>query len=290
MDMSAHQHWLRGVAIAGLSVLAAATATDALAFDWSDTSLSYRYGWQFKEPGVANGEDIVKNILNLSHADGYKYGSNFVSIDILKSGSNDPANNSTVGAVELYGVFRTVLSGSKVFDTTALTFGPIKDIGLELGSDLETKNTAFAPEKRAIVIGPQFAIAIPQGFWNISIHLYHEWNNNGIVGKPVDFNTTAEAETAWAYPFVVGPVPLVFTGFLNIIAPKGRDGFGDQTRTEILAHPKIMVDVGQMAMEVPNKVLVGVGYEYWLNKFGDPPDTTVGTQQNALFFEGQYHF
>ncbi|MBL8352005.1 MAG: outer envelope protein, partial [Burkholderiaceae bacterium] len=62
-----------------MTLCAAATlaaATPAVhAADWSDTYLGYRYGTKFAEP--FNPNDIAKNIFNLNHASGYKYGSNF---------------------------------------------------------------------------------------------------------------------------------------------------------------------------------------------------------------------
>ncbi|MEO6852619.1 MAG: outer envelope protein, partial [Rhodoferax sp.] len=75
----------------GTLVLAAAaaltTGTLAQAADWSDTSIGYRYGNSFREP--FNPSDISKNIVNITHASGYKYGSNFLNLDILESDSTD---------------------------------------------------------------------------------------------------------------------------------------------------------------------------------------------------------
>ncbi|WON79933.1 hypothetical protein OK024_14270 [Acinetobacter sp. UGAL515B_02] len=49
---------------------------------WSDTSIGWRYGTQFAEPykNDAAGDriDITKQIFNLTHASGDKYGSNFL--------------------------------------------------------------------------------------------------------------------------------------------------------------------------------------------------------------------
>lgn len=265
----------------------------AHAFEWSDTTIGYRWGPNFKEPGVDGGRDVPKNIFNVSHADGYKWGSNFFSIDVLLSPDWDPAvggGNMRPGALEFYGVFRTTLSGNKVTGTKSFAFGPIGDVGFDLGADFNSKNTQFASEKKLLVLGPNFSVAMPKGFWNLGFHLAHEWNYNGIVGKPVDFNWTFEFETAWAYPFALGPVPVTFEGFLNVVAPKGKDGFGSDTVTELLAHPKLMVDVGKMVADVPQKFEMGVGFEYWLNKFGNNHNNVVGAEAKAVFFEADYHF
>jgi hypothetical protein len=50
------------------------------------------YGTKFGEPFVT--QDITKNILSLTHADGWKYGGNFLNIDVLFSDKNDPEDCS----------------------------------------------------------------------------------------------------------------------------------------------------------------------------------------------------
>ena len=113
-----------------------------------------------------------------------------------------------------------------------------------------------------------------------------------------NFDIVPELETSWLVPFSVGPIPLKFTGYANVIGGKGYGASPatDQPRppTEYLAHPKLMVDAGALIGGAPNKFDVGVGYEWWLNKFGNekyaskPP--LSDTVQNAVFFEVGYHF
>jgi hypothetical protein len=296
------KHNLRAAAAA----LVLAIASPAFAYDFSDTEVGYSYGWQYKEPGTAGGANILQHNFYLNHVDGYSLGTNFIGIDVTKWGPNNPANCATfactpggpheIGSAELYSVWRTAFSGNKVTKSSMFTWGPIKDVSWEMGFDLELQNTAFAAEKRLIVAGPQFSINIPKGFWNISLHISKEWNNNGFFG-PTNFDAAPELETQWLYPFQIGPVPINFEGFLNIVGPKGRGGGGTgatgtgQTRTELLAHPKLMMDVGAFAFNVPGKLEAGVGFEYWLNKFGDTTSAVGGgTHQRAVFFETDYHF
>src|SRR3712207_9240034 len=75
------------------------------AADWSDTSISWRYGTRFAEP--FNPEHIKKHIFALTHASGYKYGSNYFNVDLLQSDENDPASlTQSEGAQEAYVVYR----------------------------------------------------------------------------------------------------------------------------------------------------------------------------------------
>jgi hypothetical protein len=255
---------------AALSVL----GTQAMADGFSDNSIGLRYGASFKEPGIASksqkdGVDIHKEILNVSHFDVWNYGSNFINIDFLFSDGRDPANNSTSqGAVEVYGVYRGQLSPDKLFGIDT-KIGPFSSINFELGADFNTKNTTFAPEKKLIVVGPNFSVAMPAGFLNIGVHLAHEWNYNGIVRKAVDFAPTAEFEIVWSYPLAFTGLPLDFKGFANVVLPKGKDGFGNQTATEILARPQLSLDLGGMMFGKKHVPDLYFAVEYWWNKFGN---------------------
>ena len=109
--------------------LALFAACSAQAADWTDTSLSYRYGTKFAEP--YNSNDITKNIVNLSSVSGYKYGKNFFSVDLLMSSELDPsAAGSNSGAHEAYVVYRHTLDFGKIFNKS-YAFGPVRGLGAD---------------------------------------------------------------------------------------------------------------------------------------------------------------
>jgi hypothetical protein len=280
------------VALAG--VASAPGRALAWGIEFQDTYLSVRGLWQDKQPGYSeNTQEIAGNI---SYANGWTYGSNFVSLDLEDFSKPDYANsvtgNATSDSFELYAVFRSVLSGNKISHSNAFSFGPIRDIGLTVGGDIDTQNDQFASYKRFVILGPQFAFNLPKGFLNVTVGLSHEWNTDAYLpnGNSTNYNATYDIETAWAYPFNVGPIPLNFTGFANVIGPKGKGATGDSYhRIEILLHPKLLVDVGSLIGYAPRKIEAGIGYEYWHNKFGNVPPLP-GTEQNAVFFEAGYHF
>ena len=265
---------LTTAALALASLVAAPSQSYAWKIDYQDTYLNLRYLPEDKQPG--NRKDVNFVAGNISYANGWTYGSNFVSLDFEDIGKGDLSNSvtghQTANSFELYAVFRTVLSGSKIFGAgSGFSFGPIRDIGLAFGLDLDTQNDTFASYKRLITFGPQFSINLPKGFWNITVGLSHEWDTNAFLpnGNSTNFNTTYTIETAWSYPFAVGPVPLNFTGFANLVGPKGAGATGDfYHRVEILFHPKLLVDVGSLIGYDPKKIEAGVGFEYWHNKFG----------------------
>ena len=244
---------------------------------FSDDSISYRYGTAFKEPATAGGGDIIKNIVNYNHFNTDRLGSNFLDIDAAFSHDNDPKKSATSGATEVYLVYRRdfslhALTGLDVSDT-----GVLRDIALHMGGDLNTKDNACAPQKKLLVIGPELQFALPRGHFNLAFDYSQEWNHNGIVDKAVRFDPAFEIEANWGIPFQLGETSWKFSGFFTYVAPKGRDGFGAETKAEILARPELMLDVGDLIMQQKNVLEVGAGYEYWRNKFGNDHTTVSGS-------------
>jgi hypothetical protein len=274
------------------------TATHAWA-QFSDTSLGIRDALTVANPGEEKGgRDVNKVIVNLSHFDVWDYGTNFFNVDILFSNPNEAAANSTGGSTEFYAVYRAQLSPDKIFGINT-KIGPFTAINFEIGGDAESENTAFGPNKKLFVAGPNFNIGLPAGFLNIGVHIAHEWNHNGFsdcptacgVGGPVSFNPTAEFEFVWLYSLksLVG-LPLDFKGFTNVVLPKGKDGFGVQTKTEVLAVPRLSLDVGSMLYGKPHKPDVYFQVELWENKFGNDHTKVSGAEEVAPTIGMEVHF
>jgi nucleoside-specific outer membrane channel protein Tsx len=283
-------------------------------FIFSDTQISYWHEFSGAEPGV--GKPIQKDIVTITHFDVWKYGTNFVNIDFLKSDRHDPSapwggvgfpippGGIGDGAFEVYALYRGTLGFNEIFGTKAFTFGPVKDLAFYFGGDANTKNTAFAPQKRDIVAGLQVQFNVP-GYFNVAINYYKEWNHNGIVpqlqaiGVPcpgacaenVDFKGTAEFEIQYMHPLAFTGLPLRFSGFTNIVLPKGNDGFGNATKTELLTDNRLTLDVGKLAMNKGDLVDVFAGYRYWQNKFGGDHtlDLTGGGTESTWYVGMAFH-
>ena len=231
---------------------------------------------------------MPKNIFTLAHFSGYKYGTNFFSLDILRSLENDPANrNSTSQAQELYVAYRSSVSSSKTLGMK-YDLGPVRDFSLTFGFDAGAKDTAFAPKPLKLLIGPTVNLNIPMGFLDLSLLAYNETNNNGIVGKKVQFDTTYQFGALWGMFFDLG-TPAKFTGFMAITGAKGKDGFGVETETETLLRTSIQWDLGTLAGLNKGTFFAGVGYEYWKNKFGNPSGST-GSKNSVPVLVAEFHF
>jgi hypothetical protein len=263
-------------------------ASGANAQIFQDNALEYRYGTAFKEPGVANGANITKSIINYTHVDGDKWGSDFFSVDFLISSLPDNSGSvPTTGAQEVYGLYRRTFSYNKLTGAKG-GWGPIADFGIQFGGDANAKNDPFGSEKRLLVGGAYLSWAVPKGFLNTAFEACHEWNQNPFLPtgpSAVSYDTTFCFEAAWSFPIEVHGVVVKFNGFFNVVAPKG---YG--TVTEVLTRPEIVLDVGSLTGHRKNFIEVGFAYEYWLNKFGNDHDVLPGSLANTPMFVGRVHF
>lgn len=281
---------------------------------FSDTSISYWHEFNAAEPGV--GKHIDKEIVSVTHFDIWKYGTNFVNVDFLKSDSHDPAapwgglgypippSGIGNGALEMYGFFRSTISWNSLAGNKMFSVGPLKDISFYFGANGNTKNTAFAPQMRDVVAGLQFTLGLfGTGFLNVSPVYYKEWNHNGIApqlivaglcsplvcSENVEFGGVFKLETNYAQP--LGDLPLTIRGYTNVTMPKGNDGFGNATKTEIHTENRLVLDVGKIAGYKPNWIDPFVGYSYWRNKFGSDykKDATGGSTESTVFVGITWH-
>lgn len=255
--------------------------TAGMAANWSDAAVGLRYGTDFAEPAVGTG--IKKTILSFTYVAGDNLGTSFFTGDVLKSDGKDPDAGGGSGAQEFYGIFERsfslgAMSGRKE------GYGPFKDLSLTVRADLSSKNTAFAPRVRKLRPGVSVALPVPAGFWNLGLQAYHETNHNGIVGKDVRFKTTWAIASAWSIP--LGPGSL--GGFLDVVGPKGKDGFGADTKMETLLRLQYLFDVGGPK----SGFKAGLAYEYWNNKFGNDSakDVTGGARAKTPMLVAEYHF
>lgn len=112
--------------------------TAAIAADWSSSSIGYRYAPSQSEPGVS--DKVSKNILTFTHVSGDKLGTNFFTIDLLKSNSVDPARGGG-GAQEWYGFYQRDFS-LKALTGNTTGYGFAKDIKLVARGDAGTKGVS----------------------------------------------------------------------------------------------------------------------------------------------------
>ena len=194
-------------------------------------------------PSVA-ARDVNKIIVNVGHFDVWDYGTNFFNVDALFSNANEPAyaignGNSGGGSTEFYAVYRAQLSPDKIFGINT-KFGPITAINFEIGGDAEAENTAVRARQEAACRRSELqhwpARRLPE-----YRHAMCRRNGTttGIAPSSCTMPRRADqlprdrlsSKFVWFYGLkgLVG-LPMDFKGFVNIVLPKGKTGFGGQTR------------------------------------------------------------
>lgn len=273
-----------GAAVAG----ALCVSGGALAEEWGDTMIGYSYGRNFAEPFAGN--NVQKNIFTGLHVGGYKYGTQLIAADFLFSSNADPATPvgpTSSGAQEVYAVYRNTVNLSKVTGNSYKS-GIIKDFGGTFGFDANTKNNAYASKKRMFVAGP--TLMLEPGNINMSLLALFESNAPGATPR-YTYKSHAAFDMNWFQPFGNG---FSFQGSLMIIAPKGNDEFGLTTRTETNFQPTVMYDMSPLLAMSKNSFKLGLGYQYWKNKFGNDASAAAsggsGAFAKTTMLKAEYHF
>jgi nucleoside-specific outer membrane channel protein Tsx len=274
-------------------VLLAAMAAGVQAADWSDTALTYRYGNKYAEP--FNRNDVTKNIIGLTHANGYKYGTNFFNIDYLKSNDQDPAARGfSEGADEFYALYRHTLDLEKATGKSFKMAG-VRGLGLTAGFDLNTKHdVGYNSKKQMLVAGPTVFVDVPAGFLNVSILQLWESNAPSGLGYSTDrynYDPHPMLNLVWGIPFSVASLPLSFEGYANFISAKGKNEFGGDTAAETNIDMQVMYDMSAKIGASPKTFKVGIEYQYWKNKFGnDHSRNNPGAFAKTPMLRAEYHF
>jgi len=256
----------------------------------NDNSISYHYEFLATNPGAGK---TPKHVLSFTHFDVWKYGTNFINIDWLKATSmQTPTLDGGAPYTEIYGFFRSTFGFNEIFNTRAFSYGPLTNVSLMVGADLNTDNTQLGSAKRSIEAGIQFSFAMPyKGFLNLTPTVYKEWQHDGFnavtpgTTNPsgnVDFDTTWGFEWLYVQPlgFMPSWLPLTYKFFGTIHGPKGMGepagSAGLERTTEYYLQQNLSLDIGPWIGQRPNMYSIWGGYRYWKNKFGINPSQPFG--------------
>jgi nucleoside-specific outer membrane channel protein Tsx len=284
--------WLRSWVIASATLMLCLSGPVA-ALQWQDNSLSYTFSNQFTEPGIT--EDVTKHIVEYVHVNGYSLGNNLFRAKVLRSGSEDPAESGDKGATEFYVVYRHLLSLGAITGES-LAFGPVKDVGITAGFDVNRKNNTFGPRKRLLVLGPTLQFDVSKGsMFNLSLLLANERNECNLppclapgAERRKTFDNYPIVHTAWRFPVQLGSWNTRFEGFALKGFRRGTDYVGKPWSDETLMRASWLVDVGGRLIGEKNTLFAGIGYELWRNKFGT--SGLPGGNTDAPTLQLKWHF
>jgi hypothetical protein len=261
---------------------------------FADDTLTYVNGPAYRNPFIAtslepDGADISRNAVEFKHVDAWAYGHNTVEIMIKKSSGLEPAAGGGTGALGLYAILRSGVGINRVARRRLVAIGPLRDIDIQLGANLETKNSDYAPHERSLFFGPNFQFRVGEGFLNVGLHVRKEWNHNGNLGLNESYRVDFNIEPVWHVPFRIGGARLAFDGFADYNTAKGLDATGRQTGAEFITRPQLKLDVSRLVGQKGHVLELGVGFEYWHNMFGKDADRVPGARQLTPVFTLAVH-
>lgn len=230
----------------------------APAADWSTTEIQYQRG-NLKAPAfAAGGDNAMTDIVTLQHAGGWGVGDLFLFVDFLRDNRTDGFNDGDYYG-ELYANFSLgKLTGKPV------GIGPAKDIGLLAGINKggDPKVLKYLPGVRLSWDAPGFL------FLNTDFTAYIDRSAGVAKGGAPSESDSYMFDVNWAYPFTIGKHSFSIEGHAEYIGKRSNQ-FGAPVSAWILAQPQFRWDLGKALDEKPNRLFVGMEYQYWRNKLGD---------------------
>lgn len=249
-------------------MLAAGSAQAAI---WSSNEVQYQRG-SLDAPSFASGRSADTDIFTFQHASGWKYVDLFFFVDVIDDDRSDGFNDSDVyGELYLGGGFGK-LSGSD------MSFGPFKDIGWVIGYNRaqDAKVQKWLPGLRLYWEAPGFA------FLNTDITAYIDDSSGVARGGAPRESDSFMVDFSWAYPFKVGDQDFSIEGHAEYIDSRTNE-FGGKVSSWILAQPQFRWDAGKAFWGKAGHFYLGVEFQFWWNKLGDPTTDETAAQFLAVW-------
>ncbi len=163
------------------ALISARRRRESMALEWMSNSVGFRYGQQFTNPN--NPDKFAKRIYSFTHADGYRYGSNFFNLDVFLSGNRDPRKGTDQVAAKFYAVYRHQLYASRVFDRPLGT-GLVKDYAFTSGLRRQPQQQPGFGQEARPGVRPDLKFNGP-GVLDLSLLYYREKNHFGVPARAI---------------------------------------------------------------------------------------------------------
>ncbi|QSX33362.1 ion channel protein Tsx [Shewanella avicenniae] len=224
---------------------------------WTDTSVTVLYGSDYKL------DPDEQTTVTVESAGGWKYGDWFAFHDFIHFNNDGAAQSNTS-----YGEISPRFSASKILGTKVAA-GIISDVSL-----------AFTMEHgegsvETFLYGVGVDVNVPY-FSYLQLNTYRRNANNN--------NSTGWQFTpCYRIDIPVGSSNLVIDGFIDWVFASDEDNYSNN----IHFNPQIKYDLGAVIFgeAQKNKLMVGIEYDYWKNKYG-----VDGINQSTYSAIVKYHF
>ncbi|MBO3276938.1 outer membrane protein OmpK [Pseudomonas schmalbachii] len=234
-----------------------------------DNSITYLWGKDFQV------DPHIQQTVTLEHFSLWNWGDVFAFVDNTWFNGGKSIN----GSHAYYGELTPRFSIGKLSGRD-LSFGPVKDVLLattyEFGEgDVETFR-----------FGPGFDLAIP-GFDFFKLNFYYRMPQGNRSPDGV-----WQVVPAWSTHFPVGKSDIILDGVIHwAVNSKDAETPNQQSYHKNLhINPQVKYDLGKALGSEPRKLLVGIEYDYWSNKYGIEDSKFFDTNQSATSLLLQYHF
>ena len=232
-------------------------AQPGLAFQWSNTELHLQYG-NLDVPTFAGGGDVTHVIYTFQHASGWKYGDNFLFVDVIDA--QQPGFQDS----DVYGEWYSNFSLGKITGKQ-LGGGVFSDIGVIVGIQYadDAKVRKYAAGVRLALDLPGFAFA------NLDTMALFDGSQGASSGGAPKEDDTLLIDFNFGRPFKIGESSFSIQGHIEYSHERDNE-FGGKTRSWILAQP-------QLRWHPTDRIALGIEYQFWMNKLGDG-----ATDENAV--------
>ncbi len=216
--------------IASILISPLAQASDIFQYSASNIQILRGHNYELGEK--------QRTIITLEHAHGHKYGDTFGFFDLIKADGQDHT---------YYGELSPRLSLSKMTGYD-FSYGIIKDLLI---------STTFEKAKDQ---GPQYLYG---GAIDLNLPGFKFFKANAYIHDSTELDgETWQVTLSWNRPFEIGGVKLLAEGFADFQGDEG-----GRSPNQLIV-PRLLVDIGDLAGYEQGKLMAGVEYSYWNNKFG----------------------
>ena len=223
------RHTVGALALATSAMLPA--AANAGSADFATTNIQYLHGAHYADfnPNGGFSHSDEASIVTIEHFDTWKYGDNFLFVDITNpDGQGDGFGTTGKANGSFYAEISPRLSLGKILGKD-LSWGLIQDVLFT--STLEVPES---PVKQTWLYGAAVDLKLP-GFQFFQVNWYiRDPQQSGI-------DTGQQITLAWGV---------------------------DPLKDNIITAPRLLVDVGDLMGVGAGKLQAGVEYQIWRNKFG----------------------
>jgi nucleoside-specific outer membrane channel protein Tsx len=236
------------LALVACALAAAAPAARAEGFSTTNLQLLQGYAFDDNKYGYQTKSGLMTT-LTLNHFSTWELGDNFAFFDLYAGNFVDgnPPNGVPPGA-KLYAEWHPRLFLNKVFGTKGDLLGFIRNWGV-------AGEVNWGPGFYAYLIGVGFDFAFPPPY-SVGLNVYYRYDR-------FDYHEW-QVSPFWNVPFSIGPVPFLFTGFVDISGTKNATG---GQGVDVVAQPELLVDVLAPFGGKANRIYVGT--EWYLHAFPD---------------------